>query len=741
MSLFAVAACLGAAEGAFAENTITWETLGNHYNAETGQTYVQRFTVNADAPFERVAFCAFKRQLQPVNPADTVIELLPGYYAVASDRFASAAPGEPVVIDLVTKGSLRNVSNRPDGMHLVADGKAVGARNVFKSTVADPGQYIVTDKDGVKDPMIYGPEAYAVNDSLRTALRPAAYNGIPTLKSIATDGRMVSRPTADRVKVVRVDDPRCEYFRAEIAGPDMTVYTNSAAPHAVVARLMRRIDEAADAAGMVPAAVIEDWADMPYRGLMIDVARNFTSADDMKRIIDLMSRYGLNVLHFHVGDDEGWRIEIPELPELTSVGARRGYCTDDNVPFLKQIYSGDGNPDSTDTPANGYYSVDEFIDLLQYAANAGVDIIPEFDTPGHSRAAIRAMEHRYRTTGDESLRLIHDGDTSQYTTAQDFHDNLMNLAIEGLYKFWDIVMGSLVNTYAKAGVPLRALHIGGDEVPSHAWDGSEAANRLMADKGMTHQRELHAYFVERVARIAARHGIKIAGWQEIALNHSDAYDNAVRPQVASVNCWTNTVDYGRQIASRGYPLILSNVDYLYFDQTPTTHPEEPGLTWGGLVDEFRPLHASVDRLCPASPEVQANVAGMSGHLFAETVRSRGMIERYILPRMLGLAERAHNKAETLSDAEYFGALTGQIALWGAEGIDHWLRQPGIRLNGGKVEMNDAYGLGEIRYTVDGSEPTRDSKLYTGPFDAPVAGQVRARLFNGPAMSVTSILYL
>lgn len=738
-TVLAVMAVAGTLSAVRAENVIIWETLGNGYDSAAGATYTQRFTVESDAPFERLAFCAFKRAMRPVNPADTVIELLPGYYAVASPRFAAAGPGHPVVVELVTSGALRHTSFGPDGMHLVAGDKPVRARNVRRSITAFPAQYVETGPHGTSDGMIYGPEAYAINDSLRSAWRPAPYMSIPTPKSVVTDGRMVSRPT--HVRIVEVDDPRHDYYRAEIGGGEMVIATNSAVPEAMVVSLMRRVDQAADAAGQVPAAVIEDWADLPYRGMMIDVARNFTSKEDMKKLIDLMARYGLNVLHFHVGDDEGWRVEIPELPELTAVGARRGYCTDDNQPYLKQIYSGDGNPDATDTPANGYYTVDEYIELLRYARERGIDIIPEFDTPCHSRAAIRAMEHRYRTTGDASLRLIHDGDTSAYTTAQDFHDNLMNPALDGPYKFWDIVMGSLVDTYAKAGVPLVAVNIGGDEVPAHAWDGSDAANALMAARGMKHQRDLHAYFVEKVAEIAARRGIKIAGWQEIALDHSPEYDATVQPQVAAVNCWTNAGDYGSRIASQGYPLILSNVDYLYFDQTPTSHPEEPGLTWGGIVDEFRPLHATVDRLCPATADVQARVAGISGHLFAETVRSRGMIERYILPRLLGLAERAHNTSATLTDAEYFGALTGEMARWASEGTDHYLRQPGIRVSGGMVEMNDAYGLGQIRYTTDGSDPTADSPLYTGPFAVPASGQIRARLFNGPAVSVTSILSL
>ena len=118
-----------------------------------------------------------------------------------------------------------------------------------------------------------------------------------------------------------------------------------------------------------------------------------------------------------------------------------------------------------------------------------------------------------------------------------------------------------------------------------------------------------------------------------------------------------------------------------------------------------------------------------------------MIERYILPRMLGLAERAHNVRPTLSDSEYFGALSGEMDGWAADGRDFYVRQPGIRLSDGKIEMNNAYGKGSIHYTLDGSEPVVTSPLYTGPVSTAGVKQVRARLFYGPATSVTSILYV
>lgn len=712
---------------------VIWENLGHTLDKEREPECLQRFTVkNPGGAFSRLAFCMPRHDIRALNPLDTIIEILPGYYAVGSPRFAAAYRSDSVSVDIAVRGWIRNAFEIPDGMHLVADGKSIATSNRWRSAITRRDQWTPPEWD--EDPMIYGDEAFAINDSLRSAWRPAAYMQIPTPKSVKTSGKMTRIPV---LRAERTDDVRHRYYHVTITGDTTLVRTNCDATDAILDDIERRMRASADASGMVPEAELEDWADYDYRGLMIDVARNFTGKKEIKEILSLMARYGLNVLHFHLGDDEGWRVEIRDLPELTAVGGRRGYTETDDTDFLKQIYRGDGNPESA-TTANGYYTEEDYIEILRHAAKLGIDVIPEFDSPGHSRAALRAMEYRYRTTGDDSLRLIHDGDTSRYSTAQFFDDNLMNPALEGPYRLWGKVMDGIISLHRRAGVPLRAIHIGGDEVPSHAWDGSSVANDLMSRLGMDNQRELHAHFVERLAALAAERGIKIAGWQEIALDHTAEYDSKVRPVTAAVNCWTNAGTQGSKMAASGYPVVMSNVDYLYLDQTPTTHPEEPGFTWGGLVDEFRPLHATADRLCPGDSTDRANVVGISGHLFAETVRDAAMIQRYLLPRLLGIAERGHNSQPTLSDKEYFGALTEEMGRWAEEGVGFYLRQPGIRQLDGMIEMNEPYGMGEIRYTLDGTDPTPESKLYDGPFRADSAFDIRARLFLGTSRSVTSI---
>ena len=422
----------------------------------------------------------------------------------------------------------------------------------------------------------------------------------------------------------------------------------------------------------IPAAVVEDWPDLPYRGIMLDVSRNFTKKADLLKLIDLMAHYKASHLHLHFGDDEGWRIEIDGLPELTSYGAFRGLPvlredgTIDEPDALQPSYCGtlDRNDAST---GNGYYSHADFVEILRYAGERHIRVIPEFDTPGHSRAAIKSMEKRAERTGDRAYLLSEPEDTSSYVSVQDYTDNALNVALPSTYAFIGKVFDGLIALYAEAGVPLDAIHVGGDEVPDGAWTGSPACRALLESAGKTGVGWLKDYFINRVLDIAEDRGVKLAGWQEVAQHLEPATFERLRKNLAFTNLWA--VSRGRdalayEYANAGVPVVLSNSSNLYFDFAYNDSKLERGHSWGGFVDERRTFsflpydiyrsvrwddkrrvadisHAGEGKVALQS-EGRPFILGVQGQLWAETLRNFGHVTYYLFPKACGLFERGWN---------------------------------------------------------------------------------------------------
>jgi hexosaminidase len=580
--------------------------------------------------------------------------------------------------------------------------------------------------------MPYGHKVFARNAELNKGAKLAAYDVLPSYKNVNLTGGMSATPK--QLEFVPVEPERKDWYRITVSNGHAVLEcapeNHAQVEHRFLKNTLGRGYE------KIPNAVIEDWPDVEYRALMIDVVRNFLSPAELSRIIDLMADYGFNTLHFHCADDEAWRIEIPALPELTSYGSRRGYTTDESE-FLAQIYNGNGNPDTPGLTSNGYFSRSEFIEMLQHADRLGIQVLPEIESPGHARAAIKSMEYRCRTTGDDSYRLIDLADTSKYTSAQDYHDCVMNPALPGPYKFMETVVKGIIELYREAGVRLPAIHIGGDEVPTGAWSGSPAAQQYMSEHGIKSEKALHAHFVERICDICANLGVKISGWEEIANGHSAEFDKHVMPNVYSVNFWhpaprDGSESLATKAARKGYPVVLCNADLFYVDMVYSYHPDERGLAWASPVDEFKSLSGYVPQLC-TEPAL-----GTSGNLFGETLRSDSQAEGYLLPKMLGLAERAWNGNATYSDVQLQTLISKfEIPYWKANGYNYHLRQPGIKFDKGKVTMNTVYDAGVIHYTLDGSNPDGNSTVYTKPFKTN-AEQVRAIVVLNDKQSVVTI---
>ena len=519
------------------------------------------------------------------------------------------------------------------------------------------------------------------------------------------------------------------------------------------------------------AMSVEDYPDLLYRGQMIDIARNFTTVDNLKKLVDIFASYKMNVLHFHFSDDEAWRLEIPGLEELTAVGSRRGHTTNESR-CLYPCYDGGYDPDAA-TVGNGYYSREDFIGLLRYAAERHIRVIPEIESPGHARAAIVSMKARYNKYKDTDVEkaaeylLSEPEDTSRYASVQYYTDNVINVAMPSTYRFMEKVIQELAAMYREAGVPLATVHLGGDEVARGVWLGSPKCRALMKEKSMTKPHDLAEYFITQMADIMQRNGLKFSGWQEVALGHTEEAHRQLRTQAAGVYCWNTVPGYDEvvyQIANNGYPVILCNVGNFYMDMAYNGHPDERGLDWGGYVDEsvsFSMLPFSIYRSLRAdgagnpvdldaaekgktvlTAEGRKNILGVQGQLFAETIRSFNGVEYLLFPKIMGLAERgwnAYSAWEELRGAQEQQAFNKALALyyekisdmempyWARNGINFRLPHPGLLVKDGKLYANVAIRGAEIRYTTDGSEPDTQSALWEAPVPchAPV---VKAKTF-------------
>ena len=490
----------------------------------------------------------------------------------------------------------------------------------------------------------------------------------------------------------------------------------------------------------------------------------------------------MNVLHLHLSDDEAWRVEIPGLEELTEIASRRGHTTDE-LTCLYPAYAWGWNEADTTSLANGYYSRSDFMDILKYAKERHIRIIPEIDIPGHSRAAIKAMNARYRKYIDtdrpkaEEYLLIDFADTSQYLSAQNFTDNVINVAMPSTYRFLEKVIDEIGRMYQDAGVELPAFHVGGDEVPEGIWEGSSVCRTFMKKHGLTKIRDLKDYFLGQILEMLDKRNIQAVGWQDIVMNPDNTVNEHFRNSKVLNYCWNTIPEQGGdevpyKLANAGYPIILCNVGNFYLDMAYCYHVEEPGLRWGGYVDEYvtfdmlpfdiykslrRNLKGeSVDVKTasngkqPLTKEGYKNIKGLSGQIWAETIRSFEQIEYYLFPKVFGLAERVWNAQPSWAlspDGKVYmdakrkynaGIVTYELPRLAKRGINFRVSPPGIMVRDGLLLVNTTNPNAVIRYTTDGSEPTESSVEWQTQIacDAPL---IKAKAFYLGKESVTTVL--
>lgn len=325
---------------------------------------------------------------------------------------------------------------------------------------------------------------------------------------------------------------------------------------------------------------IEDAPRLPFRGLMLDIARNFRPKANILATIEQMAAVKLNKLHMHMSDDEGWRLQIDGLPDLTGVGAHRcHYLAERNcqMPFL-------GADPNGAAPASGYLTRADYIEILKAAKARQIEVMPSFDMPGHSRAAILAMKVR-------ALRLIAQGKPDEaaryrldepehatvYSSVQHYNDNTPNVCMPATYAFIGKVIDDVRAMHQAAGLPLRVYHIGADETAG-AWRDSPACQKFMAEQKLTVPQLGHV-FLMRVGALLQQRGIEPAGWSD----GFSSLDPAQMPPRVQSNAWGNFLGTGvaeaQRHANQGWDVVLSNPQTLYFDMPCAADGWERGTDW------------------------------------------------------------------------------------------------------------------------------------------------------------------
>ena len=507
----------------------------------------------------------------------------------------------------------------------------------------------------------------------------------------------------------------------------------------------------------LPHLTVHDTPRYVYRGLMLDISRNFRDLKVLKKYIDAMAQYKLNTLHLHFSDDEGWRLEIPSLPELTEIGANRSPYFADGKSLQPSYGSG------TTVLEKQYLTVAEFKELLQYADERFITVIPEIETPGHGRAAVKAMEQRYHRLlangqQEEAERFLMNDldDKSNYFSAQFWTDNVMNPAMPGTYNFIGHVLDEIKAMYTDAGLTLEKISIGGDEVPTGVWDDSPKIRALMETEGMNSQHEVWPYYVDKVHQIYKEKGLTMAGWEEIGMVNKGqgmVVNEELSDRGFVLDVWNNMIGGGQEdlayrLANAGYKVVFISATNYYFDMVWNNDFREPGLTWASKTDLYHAysllpesffaniLHtergaplgkAYFDNKIRLTEEGKKNIVGLKGALWSETVLDDERVDYMIFPRFFALAERAWApkrpwESESRFDKQEFDQTyaafrekigTQELMKLGnlAGGFSYRLPSVGLKEVNGKLHANTEYPGFTIRYTRDGSDPSASSAVF------------------------------
>ncbi|TXH54618.1 MAG: beta-hexosaminidase [Bacteroidia bacterium] len=452
---------------------------------------------------------------------------------------------------------------------------------------------------------------------------------------------------------------------------------------------------------LVPGCTIKDYPRFAYRGMHLDVSRHFFSIDFVKKFLDVMAMYKFNNFHWHLTDDQGWRIEIKKYPLLQSVAAWRDETLIGHKKELPHRYDG--------KKYGGFYTQNEIKEVIQYAAARHINVIPEIEMPGHALAALGA----YPSLGCT-------GGPYKPTGFWGVFDDVFCAGKDSTFIFLQHVLDEVMSLF-----PSKYIHIGGDECPKTRWKVCAACQKRMHDEGLENEDELQSYFIRRINNYIISKGRRIIGWDEIL-------EGGLAPG-ATVMSWRGEAG-AIQAAKQQQYVIMTPEDELYFDHYQSLYAQEP-LAAGGYtalkeVYDYEPFGETADQ------KLLPYVSGVQGQVWSEYLTTSDHAEYMTFPRAIALAELAWSPKEKRNFAGFLQRLKTQNAklksfpINMANNFDEInFKIDTVEKGALKISLHSTSPVAKIFYTIDGSVPTPKRKPYSQAIMLSKTTVLKANIFN------------
>ncbi len=492
-----------------------------------------------------------------------------------------------------------------------------------------------------------------------------------------------------------------EGYKIEVSSTQIKITGSEVGLFYAVQTMMQLMPDRQKDKIIIPSVNINDYPRFKYRGMHLDVSRHFFPVSLVKKYIDLMAQYKLNNFHWHLTDDQGWRIEIKKYPKLTSAGSLRSGSIVGNYP-------GTGGTDNE--PVKGFYTQDEVKQVVAYAAKKYINVVPEIEMPGHASAAIAAYPE---------LSCFPDRDTfisdktpwsgsrkgKQVQQTWGVFDDVF-VPSENTLKFLQDVLDEVMPLF-----PSKYIHIGGDECPKEYWKQSAFCQQLIKDNNLKDEHGLQSYFIQRMEKYVNAKGKSIIGWDEIL-------EGGLAPN-ATVMSWRGEKG-GIEAAQQNHDVIMTPGSAgLYFDHKQSNSTDEP-LTIGGLS-----TFSKVYNYDPVPKELtidqQKHILGVQANVWTEYIESPAKVEYMILPRLFSLSEIAWSPVAR-KDLKNFSEerVPLHLAKLDQTMTNYWvptpIGQPEKPVSGADatIELKSPIVGAKIFYTLDGYRPSENAKLYVNP---------------------------